>query len=211
MTEPRKPAFYVRVSRAAQDYPSQLHALAEFMRRSRWPVPKKDRIYCEKITGKRARRTHLDRLLQACRDGLVDTIVCYRADRMGNDAVHMHNLIAELDRLKIRLVGVSDSVDTGTQTAATNLFRNMLIAFAQGQREVTVERTLAGLRAARAKGRVGGRPPRDPAKSQRILKLREAGKSLSEIAAELGFSRGYVSLVCNRKRLGVPNGGKAQK
>lgn len=199
---PKQIAFYVRVSRTSQDFPSQLHALKEFCRRHGWPVPTKKKIFAEKITGKVAKRTQLDLLLEACRAGHVDTIATYAVDRMGNSALHLHNLIATLDGLKIRLVSVIDGVDTVNSNAATNLFRNMLIAWSQSNRERIGERTVAGLRAARAAGRVGGKPRKNDAKIARAFKVRAAGKitGLRAIAREVGLSPSYLSILFKGKR-----------
>jgi DNA invertase Pin-like site-specific DNA recombinase len=196
MTDPKKPAFYLRVSTLDQDFPSQVHALEEFMRRWSWPVPAKKLVFAEKVSGSKAKRTQLDRLLESCRKGQVDTILCYRADRMGNTALNMHRLFEELDRLKIRVIGVADGIDTGTQTAATNLFRNMLIAFSQGQREVTSERTVAGLKAARRAGRIGGKPRTSDRQIAQALALRgKPGLSLRQIAARVKLSPTYLSFL----------------
>lgn len=228
MTDPKQIAFYLRVSRTAQDFPSQLHAVREFCRRHGWRLPPKAKIFAEKITGKVDRRTQLDALLTACRNGHVDTIICYAVDRMGNDARHLHNLIATLDALKIRVIGVVDTIDTATQNAATNLMRNMLFAFSQAARERIGERTIAGLTAARARGRCGGRPNTSKAKIARARKLiaagrlarpgdpgyngggdggisvkrrKQAGKmSLRELAKLVGLDPGYLSRVLRGKR-----------
>ena len=192
MTAPKKIAYYVRVSRTSQDFPSQLHALNEFCRRNDWRPPAKKLVFAEKITGKVARRTQLDLLLQACRDGHVDTIICYAVDRMGNDARHLHNLIAELDALKIRVIGVVDTIDTATSNAATNLMRSMLFAFSQAARERIAERTVAGLNAARARGRIGGKPRTNDAAIERAFKLKGTA-SVRQIAKKVGLSAAYVS------------------
>ncbi len=197
----KKIAFYVRVSRTSQDFPSQLHALKEFCRRHGWNTPKKDLIFAEKITGKVAKRTQLDKLLDACRNGHVDAILCYAVDRMGNSAQHLHNLIATLDALKIRVVGVVDTIDTATSNAATNLFRSMLFAFSQANRERIGERTVAGLNAARARGRVGGKPRSNDEKIAKAEKLRATTKlSLRAIARKVDIDPGYLSRVLSGKR-----------
>ncbi len=201
MTVPKKLAFYLRVSRTKQEYHSQLHALREFCRRSGWRVPVAGLVFSEKITGKLARRTQLDRLLQACRDGHVDTILAYRVDRMGNSALHMHNLIAELDGLKVRLVGAADNIDTAINNSSTALWRSMLIGWAESQRMLTQERTIAGLKAARARGFVGGRQRKNDAAIGTAFLLKEKGKlSVREIAEEVGLSASYLSRIFNGRR-----------
>lgn len=200
-TDPKTLAFYLRVSRTKQEFFSQFHALKEFCRRSGWRVPPKDRIFSEKITGKLAKRTQLDRLLQACRDGHVDTILAYRVDRMGNSALHLHNLIAQLDGLKVRLVGAADNIDTAINNSATAMWRSMVIGMAESQRILIQERTIAGLKAARARGFVGGRVRKNDAAIGQAFALKEKGKlSVREIAQEVGLSAGYLSRIFNGHR-----------
>jgi DNA invertase Pin-like site-specific DNA recombinase len=200
ISTPRSIAFYVRVSTISQDFPSQMHALKEYCRRQGWPVPPKAKIFAEKISGKLARRTQLDRLLQACRDGVVDTVMLYRVDRMGNSFVHLVNIQAELDALKIRVIGVADNLDTAINNAAANHYRNTLNAAAQFNREIISERTLSGLAAARDQGRVGGRPRTSDDKIARALKLKSTGKTHTAIAKISGLSKSYISKIFSGDR-----------
>lgn len=200
MTDPKKPAFYLRVSTAPQEFDSQLHALRECCRRKGWPVPGKATLFAEKISGAKAKRRELDRLLQACRDGHFDAIVCYKVDRIGRSMPHLVNLHAELKAIGIRVIGVADGVDTGIDTPQANAFRHMLATFAELQRETIVENTRAGLAAARAQGRVGGRRRKNDPAIARALKMRAKGKTLEEIKKATGLSVGYVSMLFNGKR-----------
>lgn len=194
MTVPKKIAFYVRVSTTSQDFPSQLHAMREWCRRHGWKPPAKEKIFAEKITGKLSRRTQLDVLLQQCRDGHVDTILCYRLDRVGNSFLHLVNLIAEFDRLKIRVVGVADGMDTAEDSATMNHFRRTMMSAAAYNRELIVERTIDGLKAARARGRKGGAPRKNDVAIAEARKLM-AKKTLSlrSVAKKVGLEPGYLS------------------
>lgn len=193
-------AFYLRVSTISQDYPSQLHALKEFCRRQGWKVPNRSRIFAEKVSGKLAKRTQLDRLLTACRDGHVDTILVYKIDRLGNSLQHLVNVQAELDSLKIRMIGVSDGVDTSINSAAANHYRNTLATAAQFNREIISERTRAGLAAARHAGRHPGRRRKNDVQIARAMKLRAQDKTYTEIHTATGLSRGYLSDLFTGKR-----------
>lgn len=199
MTAPRSLAFYLRVSRISQDYRSQLHALREYCRRQGWRLPTRAKIFAEKISGKLAKRTQLDRLLQACRAGHVDTILVFKIDRLGNDLGHLVNLLAEFDRIKIRVVGVSDGVDTSISNAAANFYRNGLATGAQFNREIISERTHAGLAAAAARGRYPGRRRENDAKIAKAIKLRGEGKTFTEIRKIVHLSKGYLSELLNGK------------
>lgn len=195
---PRALAFYFRVSTERQEFPMQEHALKEFCRRQApgWAAPAKGFIFKEKASGKAGKRTQLDLLCQACRDGRVDTILTYSISRLSRDVLHFSQLFAEWDRIKIRVVSVSDSVDTAEDSPASRLFRNMLASFAQMERETIVQRTRAGVASARKRGRNGGRPRVNDAKIARAWELKRQGKlNLRAIAAEVALSPGYVSKV----------------
>ncbi len=78
---PKNLAFYLRVSRQAQEFTMQRHALAEYCRRQGWKPPGRKLVYAEKISGTKEKRTQLDLLVQAARSGQVDTILCYQSHR----------------------------------------------------------------------------------------------------------------------------------
>lgn len=198
---PRLLAFYLRVSTVSQDYPSQMHAMREYCRRHGWPLPPKSKIFAEKISGKREKRTQLDRLLTACRDGHVDTIVMYRVDRLGNSMQHLVNVQAELDGLKIRMIGVADGIDTAIATATTNAWRNWLNTAATYNRELISERTRDGLRAARARGNHPGRPRKSDAKLAKALELHKQGLSNTAIGKKVKLSDRYISTLLKKHNL----------
>lgn len=198
---PSKLAVYLRVSTQRQDTDSQLHALKEFCRRHAWKFPAGKLVFAEKVSGKKQNRTQLDLLVTLCRDGHVDTILTYKVDRIGRSHVHLVNLFAEFDRLKIRVVGVADGIDTGNDNASTRLYRNLLISFAESQREGIVENIHSGLAAARKAGTKFGRPPRYTEKVANAWALREGGKlSIRKISAKVGLSVSYLSLLFRGKR-----------
>jgi len=190
-TPPQKIAFYLRVSTLKQDTRAQLHALVEFCRRQGWAPPPAALRFSEKASGSKASRTQLDLLQQACRAGHVDTIVTYAVDRMGRNALNTHNLIAELDRLKVRLIGVSDGIDTRENNSVTAMYRGMLITFAESERMRISERTHSGLKSAKARGRSGGKPRKNDAAIAQAFKLKaEMEKHLNQAAQRNGLPRG---------------------
>jgi DNA invertase Pin-like site-specific DNA recombinase len=115
-----------------------------------------DRVFTDKASGSLASRLQLDRMLDQLRPG--DVVVVWRLDRLGRS---LKNLIAMVEDLAERGVGfrsLTESIDT--TTANGKLFFSIMGALAEFERELIRERTLAGLEAARARGRVGGRPPK---------------------------------------------------
>ena len=147
-------------------------------------------LYTDATSGKRDDRPGLDACIKALRHG--DTLVVWKLDRLGRDLRHLVNLVGDLTKrgigLKV-LAGEGASIDT--TTANGRLVFAIFAGLAEFERELIVERTKAGLAAARARGRSGGRPFKmTPAK----LRLAQAamGKpetKVAELCAELGITR----------------------
>jgi DNA invertase Pin-like site-specific DNA recombinase len=114
-----------------------------------------ERIYVDKASGKLARRPELDKALEYLRGG--DQLVITRLDRLGRSLQHLLTLVAQLGADGVDLVVLQQGLDTSTPGG--RLLFHFLAAIAEFQRELIVEGTLDGLEAARARGRVGGRPP----------------------------------------------------
>lgn len=113
-----------------------------------------DDIYKDKSTGAHMNRMGLQSAFKALRAG--DTLVIWKLDRLGRN---VGDLLAVLEMMKERdigLISLQDSIDTST--AMGRFLFHLLASLAQLERELTVERTHAGLRSARARGRVGGAP-----------------------------------------------------
>lgn len=194
------PAFYLRVSTEQQEHASQFHAIREFCRRKGWPLPIRGSVFADKITGASNRRRELDRLLQAVRAGKFDTVIAYSLDRIGRSMPHLLNFLGEMQHLKIKVVTVTDGVDTSDQSASGEFSRGMLALAAQMQRRMIVDNTKAGLRAAAKRGRFAGRPrTRDTAIGQ-AKALRAAGHTLAAIKTKTGLSIGYLSDIFAGKR-----------
>lgn len=177
---------YARVSKAdgSQVIDLQRDALAKA------GVDLEHHLYTDAASGKRDDRPGLDACIKALRHG--DTLVVWKLDRLGRDLRHLVNLVGDLTKrgigLKV-LAGEGASIDT--TTANGRLVFAIFAGLAEFERELIVERTKAGLAAARARGRSGGRPFKmTPAK----LRLAQAamGKpetKVAELCAELGITR----------------------
>jgi DNA invertase Pin-like site-specific DNA recombinase len=147
-------------------------------------------LYEDMASGKRDDRPGLAACLKALRTG--DTLVVWKLDRLGRDLRHLVNLIHELTEkgigLKV-LTGHGAAIDT--TTAAGKLVFGIFAALAEFERELISERTRAGLAAARARGRSGGRPPKmTPAKLR--LAMAAMGKpetNVGELCEELDITR----------------------
>ena len=114
-------------------------------------------LYEDQASGKRDDRPGLDACLKALRVG--DTLVAWKLDRLGRDLKHLVNLVDELTKRGIGLrVLAGQGANIDTTTANGRLVFGIFAALAEFERELIVERTMAGLQAARARGRNGGRP-----------------------------------------------------
>ncbi|TGE21021.1 recombinase family protein [Hymenobacter metallicola] len=137
---------YARVSTRDQNLELQLDALTQ---------AGCTLIYQEKASGALAARVELDKLLAQLRPG--DTVYIYKLDRLGRSLKHLLDLVADLQRREVGLVSLTDAINTNS--AQGRLVLNLFASLAEFERELTRERTFAGLAAARARGRVGGRKP----------------------------------------------------
>ena len=171
---------YARVSTKDQKLTSQKDAL-----RSHGC----DKIYTDKVSGAKAERPGLDRMLRNAREG--DTIIVWKLDRLGRSLKHLVELAEELSQRGIGLKSLNDPIDTST--AQGKLVFNIFAALAEFERGIIRERTNAGLSAARARGRMGGRRPGLSEDAQRKARVAESlykeGMPVNQIAEDLNISK----------------------
>ncbi len=144
-------------------------------------------IYEEKISGKSADRPELEHCLRALRDG--DTLVVWRLDRLGRSLPDLVKIVAELESRSVGFESITEKI--GTDSAAGKLIFHVFAALAEFERNLIRERTHAGLAAARARGRKGGRPPKLDQKQIREIRalLRDPQVRVSDVASRYGVSR----------------------
>jgi DNA invertase Pin-like site-specific DNA recombinase len=140
---------YARVSTNGQELKLQLDALLKA------GVAKKD-IFTDKASGSKSSRPGLDACLQQLKPG--DTLLVWRLDRLGRSLRHLIDLVEDLRQRGVGFKSVCDGA-IDTTTASGDLIFNIFSSLAQFERRLTQERTKAGLTAARARGRMGGRKP----------------------------------------------------
>ena len=112
-----------------------------------------EQIFQEKISGSTKERPELNRMKEILRAG--DVVVVWRLDRLGRSLINIINLVLEFRDRGVNVKGVNDGVDTSTSSG--RLMVNIMASLSEYERELIIERTKAGL-AARARGRLGGRP-----------------------------------------------------
>jgi len=176
---------YARISKAdeSQVLDLQIDALIE-------SGIDKENIYTDKISGVKDKRPGLDGCLKALRKD--DTLVVWKLDRLGRSLKH---LITTIDDLNQRGVGfkvlTGEGINIDTTTAAGKMIFSIFGAFAEFERELIRERTLAGLKAARARGRKGGRKFQLTKAQVRLAQaaMQNRDTSVGELCKELGITR----------------------
>ncbi|ECE9609563.1 recombinase family protein [Salmonella enterica subsp. enterica serovar Enteritidis] len=138
-----------------------------------------EQIFDDKMSGTKANRPGLKRALKTLQTG--DTLVVWKLDRLGRSVKNLVTLISELHERKIHFQSLTDSIDTSTPMG--RFFFHVMSALAEMERELIVERTNAGLAAARAQGRIGGRRPAlQPDQIDQINRLVKSGHSRKQLA-----------------------------
>jgi len=142
-------------------------------------------IFEDKISGTRINRPGLDKALEMLRDG--DTLIVWKLDRLGRSVKNLITLVGDLDEKGIHFKSLTDSIDTTTPSG--RFFFNVMASLAEMESELIVERTKAGLAAAKKLGRKGGRK-RDMTESKlnAAKKLLDNGILPKDVANNLGVS-----------------------
>ncbi|MCW3157494.1 recombinase family protein [Micropruina sonneratiae] len=178
---------YARVSTTDQDAALQIDALT---------AAGCCRVFVDTISGSLDHRPELEKLMDQLRPG--DTLVVWRLDRLGRSIRH---LIDQLQILSERGVGFRSLQETiDTTSSGGRLVFHVFAALAEFERDLIRERTHAGLAAARARGRKGGRPPAlspDQVKAARRM-YEQNEMTVAQIGAVLGVSRATIYRALNR-------------
>lgn len=176
---------YARVSTLDQGPEPQLDALRSYSARRGHSA---EEFVDHGVCGRKDQRPALDRLMTAARKREVDAIVVTKLDRLARSVRHLTNIVAELEALGVDLVVIDGGIDTSTPTG--RLLFHVLAAIGEFERDLIVERTKAGIAAARRRGRRPGRPRAlNPGQLARARRLAQNGSSVRQIAALLGCSR----------------------
>lgn len=167
---------YARVSTQDQNLDLQVKALTKAGCK---------KVFDDKISGTRAERPGLTAALAILREG--DTLVVWKLDRLGRSVKNLVDLVGELHRQGVQFKSLTDSIDTGT--ASGRFFFHVMASLAEMERELIVERTCAGLEAARRLGRTGGRKRQmTDSKIESAKKLLANGVPPRDVAKNLGVS-----------------------
>jgi DNA invertase Pin-like site-specific DNA recombinase len=173
---------YARVSTNDQDVQLQVNALES-------AGCNKNNIFIDHISGVRTGRPGLEKCIVALEAG--DTLLVWRLDRLGRSMPHLVTLIEDLGKKEVRFRSLCDGA-IDTTTASGELIFNIFSSLAQFERKLIQERTKAGLEAARARGRKGGRK-KISSKNPKVLTAKRmhknCGMSINDICKTLNISR----------------------
>lgn len=172
---------YARISTRDQDLSLQIDALKKSGCR---------RIFQEKMTGSTKDRPELQKMIEQLRKG--DTIVIWKLDRLGRSLKDLVQLVNEIQTKGAGLQSLGDHLDTVTPQG--KLTFHLFAALAEFERDIIRERTNAGLAAARARGRKGGRPKGLSKKAQHTAIIAEKlylerELTVKEICEQLSISK----------------------
>ncbi len=189
----KRVAFYLRVSTGEQTTENQRRELEQVAKRSGWQVVE---VYEDAgVSGAngREKRPAFDKLLKDATARQFDLVAAWSVDRLGRSLQHLVAFLGELHALKIDLYLHQQGIDT-TTPAGKAMFQ-MMGVFAEFERAMIQERVKSGLSRARASGKRLGRPPVAARKRTEVLKLRQAGMSVRNIARTAGLAPGTVQRI----------------
>ena len=171
---------YARVSTTNQHFDMQLDALT---------ASGCTRIHTDTASGALTARPGLDQALAELDHG--DTLVVWRLDRLGRSLPHLVATIDNLTHRGVNLKSLHEAIDTTTPTG--RLMVHLIASLAEFERELTIERTIAGLEAAKARGANLGRPTVwTPQRAEAATALLAAGATVTQVAQALGVSRATI-------------------
>jgi DNA invertase Pin-like site-specific DNA recombinase len=178
---------YARVSTGQQNLDLQLDALAK---------AGCTKIFKDKISGATSERKGLTDALSFMRES--DTLVVWKLDRLGRTLKHLIATIEDLNKRGIEFKSLKENLDTSTSSG--KLIFNVMGALAEFERDIIRERVNAGLAAARARGKLGGRKRLlDKKTAELLIKLYNAKEqSATELAKTFGISRSVLYEYVNR-------------
>ncbi|MEQ1741129.1 MAG: recombinase family protein [Candidatus Nitrotoga sp.] len=167
---------YARVSTQDQNLDLQIDALTK---------AGCQKTFDDKISGSRTERPGLTKALEMLREG--DTLVVWKLDRLGRSVKNLVVLVGKLHKQSIQFKSLTDAIDTGTPSG--RFFFHVMASLAEMERELTIERTRAGLEVARQLGRKGGRKRQmTDSKIESAKKLLANGVPPRDVAKNLGVS-----------------------
>lgn len=168
---------YARVSTTDQDIGIQISALEEYGC---------EKIYQDHISGSVTDRAGYNACMDSLREN--DTLVVWKVDRLGRTVKQLIGLIDDLAKRKVKFISITDNLDAST-TMGKMMF-HLLSMFAEMERSILIERTRAGMKKARARGRCGGRKFKlTPGQRKALVQMYADGETpVNQLASDFGIS-----------------------
>ncbi len=186
MDTKKRAALYLRVSTLDQHPETQRYDLEQWAAQRALAIVE---VYEDRISGTRASRPGLDRLMTDARRGKFDVLLVWACDRLARSVTHFLEVLDELNHLGIEFASFREQLDTGGPLGRAVVV--IISAIAELERNLIVERVRAGLRRARLEGRRLGRPPLIVDR-EAVRRDRERGLSISQLARQHGIAETSV-------------------
>ncbi|WMJ24329.1 recombinase family protein [Paludicola sp. MB14-C6] len=180
---------YIRVSTISQNIDRQVDALSQCGC---------EKIFIDKCTGTKANRPQLEKLFEQLRKN--DIVIVTELSRFGRSTKDLINLVEQVESQGAQFISLKEDIDT--TSAMGKFFFTIVCAFSQLQRDIIVQNTKEGLKAARARGRKGGRPKVDSKALDNAVKLYKTKTlSIKEIENVTGISKSSLYKYLNQKEV----------
>jgi DNA invertase Pin-like site-specific DNA recombinase len=196
----KRAVLYARVSTFDQRPETQLLDLRRLAEQRGFEVV---REYIDKISGAKAKRPALDQMLAAAHRREFDVVLVWAADRLARSVRHFLEVLDTLNHLGIEFVSFRENLDTGGPLGRAVVV--IVSAVAELERNLIIERVRAGLRRAKLEGRQLGRRPIEIDRAA-LLRDRDRGLSLAQLAKRYGISRTSAARVLKRSQSAAPQG-----
>ncbi len=192
----KKAALYLRVSTLDQHPETQRYDLLQLARQRDFEIIDE---YVDTISGARARRPGLDRMMADARRGRFEVVVVWAFDRLARSVRHLLEVLDELNHLNLEFVSFRENVDTGGPLGPAMIV--ILGAISELERNLIIERVRAGMRRARLEGQHIGRP-RLIVDREAVLQDRKRGHSIRQIAKLHRVSKTSICRVLEESEAG---------
>ena len=156
-----------------------------------------EKIFSDHISGSKSKRPGLDKAIEFARSG--DMIVVWRLDRLGRNMEDLISIVNKLNDRGVSFHSIQENITMDKSSSTGQLMFHLFAAFAEFERNLILERSAAGREAARARGRLGGRPEKFSDQDIKLLKtLVESGTPIKSIADSWGVSRTTIYRYINK-------------
>jgi DNA invertase Pin-like site-specific DNA recombinase len=190
----KRAGLYLRVPTLDQHPETQLYDLEQMARQREFEIVER---YTDRISGTRARRPGLDKLMADARRGQFDVVVVWACDRLARSVRHFLEVLDELNHLNVEFVSFREQLDTGGPLGRAIVV--IISVVAELERSLIVERVRAGMRRAKLEGRHIGRPSLQVDR-QSLLQDRARGVSVRDLAKLHRISRTSVTRLLQQQQ-----------